>query len=238
MVYFIVSILLVGAAYGLYRYTKRASSTKRLQNVDAHSEIQPSLVRLKNVSVISLEDRVAALQDIGIKLNTGLTVDDLLIHLDRSDFTYSNLIFAYGIEIEEEPWGRFYSDQVWDFDTECIVDNGDYVAIVEHLVRLTGYKNLLEDAKDKIDFGAPTAQLSYRIGTIHRELNIPMRDDWVDGDTVHQMMRDIMAVSDDGRAFYGIDNGQAMILFYISEEQAQRLNALDSELSIVRLDVS
>ncbi len=73
--------------------------------------------------MMTLEQQIATLAELGLHLNEGRTIDDLLDSLPRKDYEaqpFDLILFTYGIEVEREPWGRFFSSQVWNFDTECI----------------------------------------------------------------------------------------------------------------------
>ncbi len=83
---------------------------------------------------MTLEEQLRQLSDLGLPLNPGVTVDDFLISIAREDYEakpFGLVLFAYGIEIEQEPWGRYFSDFAWNFDVEAIEGDGSYVEIVE-----------------------------------------------------------------------------------------------------------
>ena len=99
---------------------------------------------------MTLEEQLAALDAIGIKLNEGATVEDLLYSYDRAEYEkqpFDALLFMLGSEIEREPWGRYFSSVAWNFDAECIVENGDYVRIVNRLAELAGVSNYMSGVR-------------------------------------------------------------------------------------------
>ncbi len=178
---------------------------------------------------MTLEEQLAALEAIGIKLNEGATVDDLLHSFDRSEYEkqpFEALMFMLGSEIERRPWGRYFSSVAWNFDAECIVEDGDYVRIVKRLAELSGRSDELTDVADTVDLEAGVATLRYTLDGKTRSLSPTVNDDWADADAVNVILSDLER---DGRYFYGIDNGQSTILYYIDEATASELRALTAD---------
>lgn len=187
---------------------------------------QPSRPSARNAPVTSLEEQLATLSQLGLSLNPGVTIDDLLVSWDRASYEsqpYDLVLIAMGSEVEREPWGRPVCDRVWNFDVECIEDTGSYVAIVERLCRVAGMPNLITDLEDLVDFDQQIAWLKYTIDGRPRHFDIPLDDDWADPQTVSTVMSDIER---DGRQFYAKDNGQASVWFYLDPSTAEKLNAL------------
>lgn len=183
---------------------------------------------------MTLEEQLAALDAIGIKLNEGATVEDLLYSYDRAEYEkqpFDALLFILGSEIEREPWGRYFSSVAWNFDAECIVENGDYVRIVNRLAELAGVSNYMSGVTDSVDLDAGVATLEYTLDGQTRSLTPIVNDDWADADTVNVILSDLER---DGRYFYGIDNGQSTILYYLDEQTAGQLRTLTTD-PVVRM---
>ncbi len=183
---------------------------------------------------MTLEEQLAALEAIGIKLNEAATVDDLLYSFDRSEYEkqpFDALLFMLGSEIERRPWGRYFSSVAWNFDAECIVEDGDYVRIIKRLAELSGRSDELTDVADTVDLEAGVATLRYTLDGTTRSLTPTVNDDWADADTVNVILSDLER---DGRYFYGIDNGQSTILYYLDEATASELRALTAD-PVVRM---
>ena len=183
---------------------------------------------------MKLETQLDKLAELGLVLNHGITVEDLLYSLNRSEFEkepFECLLFSFGIEVEREPWGRRICNQVWNFDTECIVSTGDYVNIIQNLCLLTGKSDYLTDLVDYInvdytDMAASECWLEYTLGDRRRHWEIEANDDWADMMTITYVMEDLQH---DGKQFYSKDNGQAMILFYLDRSNAEKLSDLCGE---------
>ncbi len=175
---------------------------------------------------MKLEKQIEKLSKLGLAINDDITIDDFLLSWSRAEYEevpFELILFTYGTEVEEKPWGRFFCDMAWNFDVECIEDNGDYIAIVEQFHRITGKKKQLSDLSDSVDLEASQASLRYTVNGVRRELEIKVDDDWADPDTVQIIMNDML---DEGFEFFGKDNGQATVWFYMTVENALLLNAL------------
>jgi hypothetical protein len=176
-----------------------------------------------------LEQQLEKLAGLGLRLNDGITIDDLLYSFDRDDYEkrpYDLILFALGIEVEREPWGRFVCSQVWDFDTECIFSTGDYGRIVRRLCELSGDPDYLTDVSDYVDPESGNAWLKYNKNNIERHWDIEVNDDWADLLTLSYIMEDIER---DDKRFYFKNNGQSMILFYLNSAAATELNKLSND---------
>jgi hypothetical protein len=178
---------------------------------------------------LELETQLAKLAELGLVLNAGIEIEDLLYSLDRSELEsepFLPLIGLLGMEVERAPGGRQICDRVWNFDPECINALGDYVKIVQKLGMLTGTPDYLVELLDSIDIEADNAWLEYTVDGRRQHWSIDLNDDWADMMTLSYVMEDLQR---DGKQFYSIDNGQAMILFYLDPETANKLGDLFNE---------
>jgi hypothetical protein len=173
-----------------------------------------------------LEQQLARLAEIGLELNDGITINDLLYSFNREDYErrpFDLVLFVLGIEVEREPWGRWMCSRVWNFDTECIATTGDYTQIVKRLCEISGQPNYLKDVSDCVDFDTGEAWLKYKVNDTQRNWLVEVDDDWADALTLSYVMDDIQR---NDHRFYLKDNGQAMILFYLDQATAAALNKL------------
>lgn len=176
---------------------------------------------------MSLEEQLSKLETLGVKLNPGITIDDLLFSYNREEYEakpFDILLFILGVEVEREPWGRFFSDSAWNLDTECIEDAGSYAHIIENLCRIAGNKALISDVNDTVAVDAESGKLEYTVGGVRRSIDVEIDNDWADPATVTQIMSDIEEQVP-GRHFYGVDNGQAAIWYFLTEEQANTMKS-------------
>ncbi|EGR0209181.1 hypothetical protein D8T65_23745 [Vibrio vulnificus] len=175
---------------------------------------------------MKLEEQIEKLSDIGLSLNKGVTINDLLLSYSREEYEsnpFDLILFVYGIEIEEEPWGRFVCDQAWNFDVEAIEDDGSYTEIVKQFHRITGRAKSLEGLRDSVNLEEHYAELQYSVDGVNRLMKPEIDDDWADAKTIDIILSDLRQPGFD---FYPKDNGQASIWFYLSESQAIELNKL------------
>ena len=175
---------------------------------------------------MNLEAQLAELASCGLTLDPGITIDDVLYSFDRAAYEnkpFDLLLFVFGAEVEREPWGRPFSSRVWNFDTECVSGKGSYVKIVKRLARVAGTPERLSDVRDAVDLDIGEAWLEYTVDGQQRHWDIEVNDDWADMMVVSYVMADLEA---GGRRFYSKDNGQAMVLYYLDEAAAARLNRL------------
>jgi len=178
---------------------------------------------------MTLEEQLEKLGALGLKLDDGITVDDLLYSFDRVDYEerpFDMILFVLGIEVEREPWERPVCSRVWNFDTECIGETGDYVSIVNRLCQVADQPNRLTDVSDFVDVDTGKAWLKYKVNGTERNWTVDVNDDWADTLTLGYVMDDI---EHDGCRFYFKDNGQAMVLFYLDAGAAAELNRLSSD---------
>ncbi len=153
-------------------------------------------------------------------------MEDLLISFSREEFEetpFDLILFVYGSEIEEEPWGRYFCDQAWNFDAEAIEDDGSYIEIVRQFHRITGKRKRLEGLQDSVDVEESYAQLQYTVDGLERTFKPIVDNDWADAQVVESIMSDLCY---SGYDFYSKDNGQASVWYYLTEEQAQAINDL------------
>jgi hypothetical protein len=175
---------------------------------------------------MKLEAQLAELTALGFSLEPEVTVDDLLYSFDRESFEgqpFDLLLLALGVEVEREPWGRPFCRRVWNFDLECVEDDGAYVDIVNHLGTLAGADHRIAAVVDHVDLEAAEGWVEYTLDGKRRRHDIEVHDDWADMKAVSLVMA---ALEERGRRFYAKDNGQAMVFFYLDEQTAKRLNGL------------
>ena len=180
---------------------------------------------------IPLEEQLAKLEECGIVLDPGITIDDVLYSFSRSQYEerpFDLLLFVLGIEVEREPRNRTFCSRVWNFDSECICEAGDYIRIVNRLCLVAGNPELITDIDDFVDLEKGEAWLTYTIDGIVRRWKVAVDNDWADVLTLAYVMGDIER---DGRRFYAKGNGQMLILFHLDRETADKINFFISSSS-------
>jgi hypothetical protein len=175
---------------------------------------------------MTLEKQLESLADLGLQMNPGITVDDLLYSYERIEYEsdpFELILFIFGNEVERETWGRQFCERAWTFDTECIDSTGSYMRIAEKFCRVAGMPTLFKHIEDFVDLAKGKAWLKYWVDGNERFYTIPVDNDWADPATVGSIMKDIER---HGNRFYGKLDGQSTTWFYLNHETAEALNRL------------
>jgi hypothetical protein len=178
---------------------------------------------------VPLERQIKALKDAGLSLAPGRTIDELLTSWPRAAYEsdpYNLLLFMYGSDVEAAPWERAFCERGWNFDMECVVEKGDYVRAFENILRIAGQPDLATSMSDDFRIGADTCEIKYTINGRDRVVSARIDNDWADPEAVTAFVRDIETAIADGRHFWASDNGQASVLFFITDAEATKINAL------------
>ena len=183
---------------------------------------------------VPLEKQIADFARAGLTLSPGRTVEELLQSLQREDFEkdpYQLLLFAYAIEVEKEPWGRWFCKSGWNWDTECINEPGDYVTVLRNIERLTGQEvfSALFDNAYFAEGGAADITYAIKGGEIVKK-PVTLNRDWADVPAIMEILAEVEKSIGDDRRFYAGDNGQAILVYFISDQTADRLNTLKTGL--------
>lgn len=182
---------------------------------------------------IPLETQIDALKDAGLLLAPDRRIDELLISWTREQYEtdpYGLILFMYGSDVEAEPWERGFCERAWNFDMECLVETGDYVHAIKNIVRITGQPNLATNMSDTFRIDADACEIRYTIDGRERVLKAKIDNDWADPEAVVAFARDIEVTIGDGRRFWASDNGQASILFFLTDAEASKVNALRKDV--------
>lgn len=163
----------------------------------------------------------------------GRSIDELLTSWPRADYEsdpYNLILFMYGSEVEAEPRGRAFCERGWNFDMECLSEAGDYVLAFKEILRTTGQPQLATQISDNFDLDAEVCEIKYTMSGRQRVLSARVDNDWADPQAVAAFVRDIEVTLDDGRHFWAADNGQASILFFLTDAEAAQVNALRRDI--------
>jgi len=188
---------------------------------------------LSNVETVSLAEQLIQLDAIGLRTNRGVTIDDFLNSFSEEAFqsrSYDLVLYMLGIQTEKAPLGRFISDVAWNFDLEAIYGDGSYIEIVEGFLRISGDRTRFKNISDAVSHETGRAKLSYQVperGLI--EYTPKVNADWADQGVVLQIARDIEKSYKSEKRFFYKDNGQAIVLFFLTYDQRDRLTELGAE---------
>ena len=176
---------------------------------------------------MKLEEQLRRLDALGMSLNEGVTIEDLLRADSRERYEerpFDTILFVFGAELKRASSWQPVCANVWNFDTECIYSTGDYAKIVRRLCEVSGDADFLHDVKDLFNRESRTAWLEYRTPDgVERFWTLRVNDDWADTAIIAKVM---IHIERDGKRFYFKDNGQAMVLFFLDEDTAGEINGL------------
>ena len=131
---------------------------------------------------LSVEEQLDNLAACGIALKPDFDRDVLYSVFEEEAYErepYTLLLVALGSEAEEEPYG-FISTDIWNFDTECIEDHGDYARIAMRMEELAGGALPFEGIEDFVDVEAGTAWLAFKLDGRDYKWEFEVDNDWVD----------------------------------------------------------
>lgn len=178
---------------------------------------------------MQLQKQLDALEEIGLGLNNGISIDDLLTSFDECEYEnppFDLLLYMLGAEVEAEPYGRSFCTFAWTFDMSSIAGDGSYTMLAKDLMQLTGNNDLFEIAKDRIDFEKKTAELTYIVQGERVDLAPVVEDNWADPMIVAQTLSLIEALDENVKVFFFKANGDENTFYYLTHAQGERLVAL------------
>lgn len=183
---------------------------------------------------MKLEEQIEKLAAIGIRLAPGITVDDLLRAYKREMFEeqqpFDVLAYAFGVDTEEDPGERNFSNIAYTLDLEFADELGAYLVVVENLARLTGNPSVITGIEDTADPINEEGGLEYMVGGELQKLAIEFDDCWGDPDVLSTIMEDIESQVP-GRTFYAVTRGQVSTWYLITPDQADSMRALGISLT-------
>lgn len=175
---------------------------------------------------IPLEEQFRVLRQCGIELHPEYAPEMVVSDDDRTIFEeqpYFQLAFVMGTEIEEPPWGRYYTDDLYALDLECIEDEGAYVDIARQLSRITKGTLPLEDIEDQIDHEERSACLSFRLNGEDHRFDAEYENDWADPRLFSWMDRIAQRQGSRSRFWMIGDGGQCVLLMFKTPEECKAL---------------
>jgi hypothetical protein len=176
----------------------------------------------------SLEEQIAILEQCGIRLRRGITVNDLLESWDRQDFATKPFLYAVlalGGELDGRDFERV-SDNLWHFDTECIENEGDYVRIAERVRDLALGELPMANIADEVDYESERASLDFDLDGRHIHWDLKFEDDWVDP-KIFDRFKELLAARHASRRLTYLDlGGQDCIVGCATPDEFARLKQL------------
>lgn len=177
----------------------------------------------------TLEQKLDALADCGLRLDVPFTPEDLLTSWRREQYEKQGWgLVLVGLSMTEEapPW-RFHCQNAWHFDSECIEDHGAYALIAERMKSIAQGSLPIDDIRDYVDVEAGTAWLSFKFDGQELRIKCKVNDDWVDPDVFSHFVR-LLRRSDPDKVYlsYHETGGQDCVLACTTRTQFARLKQL------------
>lgn len=126
----------------------------------------------------TLEDALTRLNQLGVDLASGFTIDDVRPSL-TGPFNATQLLCVLGNEAEGGD-GELLSRDIWHLDAECIEDHGDYARLAHRFSVLAGDALPLSNVSDHVDIEANMAWLEFDCGGRRHHWDLAIDNDWID----------------------------------------------------------
>ena len=175
---------------------------------------------------LSLVQALEALAAIGIRRRPGVSDEDLVSSLGGtmdSPVDWVNLLCVLGGEAEHGKLGRM-SDDVWHVDAECIVEDGDYVQLLERFAILAKGALPLQDLSDHVDIEQGEAWVEFVLDGKPIHWDLPVSDDWM-APELYSNLQAVVASRSNGR-FFIIALGQDSLICFGDAAMKQKLSEL------------
>ncbi|OHD11669.1 MAG: hypothetical protein A2086_15995 [Spirochaetes bacterium GWD1_27_9] len=175
---------------------------------------------------ISFEEQYKIFQDLEFKLNEGVTIQDIK-RWENDSFLkepFSLLYVTLGQDIEREPWTHI-TNKVWYFDTECIVENGDYVNILKRIQIMSNNQLLFINLKDEINIFKKTANVSFVLNNKEYNIKLKVKDDWVDERLFSELVKIISKNNLNGNLTYFNTGDQCCVIGWATEKELNEIRS-------------
>ena len=163
----------------------------------------------------SVRQALEQLAALGIRRRDGVSDDDLLLSLEGtldSPVDWMSLLCTLGEDVQRAGHQPI-SEDIWHFDAECIVEDGDYVQVLKRFVILTKGQLPLTDVRDHVDLENGEAWVEFTLDGQPVHWDLKVSDDWVDPGLYTQMQA--LAVSHcGGKKFFIVGLGQDSLLCF------------------------
>ena len=177
---------------------------------------------------MTIEEKLLALADCGLKLKDEFGVPDLVESWGREALDepgYNLTLVCLGMTQEERPWTP-HCDNLWHFDTECIEGDGSYIRIAKRMVEMAQGSLPLSEFQDHVDIDAGEAWLRFKCQDKAIQIVCEVQDDWVDTGIFGHFV-DLLATCDPKKLFVYYDlGGQDCIIGCTTRAQYARLQKL------------
>jgi hypothetical protein len=183
----------------------------------------------------TVEEMLAVLDGVGIRLRSGIGVQDLFAGAARDEIErggYESLLLRMGDSLDsegsDEKWYEKgsetrFSDDVWYFNNEAIEGPGSYTWIIHNLSALTGGSVAFDSVRDHVDDEAEVAWADVARGGKTERLTFKFNRDWADP-RILDWFQEALSNSGSSRQFAKYNLGQDDLVICKTREEIAAIN--------------
>lgn len=194
--------------------------------------------RNKMQAKYSLEEQIITLKQLGFTFNVydEQLIHSLLNHFERDvyeDDPYSLLLTICGAELsDKEDKELRLSNEILNFDTECVEDERIYDYLVDQFTQLSNGKFVLANVKSLVDFDNEIAKITFEYeGSIY-DWEIAFNHDWIDFNLLRKL-GNLAYLNKDSKHYYCFNDGQHLTLIYCDRATVKKLNRLMKNIFVL-----
>lgn len=167
----------------------------------------------------TFEEQLTSFQELGYTLNKEMDKHDLLYLYNEEEYEaepYRLLYSAWGQITDTKD--KAISDNCWYFIYKSIENEGDYVAIIKNLERISDGELSFTNVKDNIDFENETAWVSFDLNGNHYKYDLAFDYGWADPALFENISELTNEYNTKGK-FTMYSLGQDVVIDYMTETQ-------------------
>lgn len=156
-------------------------------------------------------------------MKSEIAPNDLLEEFSEQAFLedpYQLLLITMGGELFRDDEFYIVSNNIWHLDTECIEDIGDYVRIIERLMKLSNID--IRNIKDYVDLEIEAAWVSFEFESKLIKWELKVDGNWIDPEIFDKFIQLIGNRSNKKIVIAAL--GQNCLVAYLSEAQLLKIN--------------
>jgi hypothetical protein len=215
--------------------SKEESTVEKVEGVQ-----EGDMFGFQKRSTGTLEEKMLELNRIGLQLNAGRSLKEILGSGDREEFEtegFDTLLFTLANEVETgQGAGESYTNQLYSFDTECIEDTGDYALVAMRIAEMFRDQFVITAVTDNIDWDSERAVLSFECqGKVYSK-KVALDGDWFDPQVLELFIRVSTDMKSERKLGIGITDDQTLFLCVMTPKQMKMFNNLTGSSMRVLLE--
>lgn len=178
-------------------------------------------------AAISASTVLEQLANAGVRVRPDISNDDLLHSLGgtmESPVDWVQLLCILGSNVERGGFERV-SDDIWHFDTECIVDHGDYVTLLNRFAILAKGVLPITDMRDFVDIEHGKVWVEFTLDGSKVHWDLEASDDWADPG-LYTRLQQLVIPRGAGKRFFIVALGQDSLVSFGDDQMKLALSQL------------